>query len=311
MPLVSPFETSFGREVHREAILTSVHCDGVAGWGECVASATPGYSYETIQTAWHALSDFLGPDLLTSPIEHPSDCPDRWGAVRGHPMAKAGLEAAVWDLHGRIRGTPLKDALGGEKRTIPSGISLGIQSSSDALIDRIEEAIASGYQRVKLKIKPGWDVEVLESVRHRFPDVPLMVDANAAYSPTDAASLTSLDEFGLIMIEQPYAEDDLLDHARLQRELATPICLDESLASVHAVEQALELNSCRIVNVKPGRVGGLTNAQRVHDLCRDQDVPAACWRPASGARTTSRWRPFPASRCRMTFRPVPDIIDKI
>ena len=276
MPLVSPFETSFGREVHRQAILTSVHSEGEVGWGECVASAAPGYSYETVQTAWHALSDFLVPELLSTSFEHPSECPDRWANVRGHPMAKAGLEAALWDLHGRLNGISLRSALGGDKRAVPSGISLGIQSSVDALIDRVDEALNGGYRRVKLKVKPGWDVEVLERVRQRFPEADLMVDANAAYAPTHMETLTRLDGFGLRMIEQPYAEDDLLEHARLQRELTTPICLDESAASVHAVEQALDLGSCRIVNVKPGRVGGLTNARRIHDLCRGRDVPVWC-----------------------------------
>ena len=277
MPLVSPFETSFGREVDRQAILTTVYADGVAGWGECVASATPGYSYETVRTAWHVLRDFLIPDLLNEEaVDHPTDCPARWATVRGHPMAKASLEAALWDLHGRLNGTSLRDALGGEKRTIPSGISLGIQGSVEGLIERIEEALESGYQRIKLKIKPGWDLEMLGSVRDRFPDSPLMVDANAAYTPADAPMLTSLDAFGLMMIEQPYAEDDLVNHARLQRNMETPICLDEGVTSVHDAEQALELGSCRIVNIKPGRVGGLTNARRIHDLCRDHQVPVWC-----------------------------------
>lgn len=276
MPLVSPFETSFGREVVRQAILTTVYADGVAGWGECVASATPGYSYETVRTAWHVLSDFLVPELLDGAIDHPFECPGRWAAVRGHPMAKASLEAALWDLHGRLNDVSLSDALGGEKRAIPSGISLGIQDSVQTLIDRIEEAIDGGYQRIKLKIKPGWDLEMLGTVRDRFPDSPLMVDANAAYTSTDAAMLTSLDEFDLMMIEQPYAEDDLVDHARLQGKMKTPICLDESVTSVHDAEQALELNSGRIVNVKPGRVGGLTNARRIHDLCGHHDIPLWC-----------------------------------
>ena len=276
MPLVRPFETSFGREVDRRAILTTVHADGVAGWGECVAGAAPGYSYETVRTAWHVLSDFLAPTLLNAPIDHPTDCPERWAAVRGHPMAKASLEAALWDLHGRLNDTSLRDALGGEKRTIPSGISLGIQESVDALIERIEETLGLGYQRIKLKIKPGWDVEMLRRVRDRFPDTPLMVDANAAYTSADAAMLTSLDEFDLMMIEQPFQEDDLLDHARLQDTMATPICLDESVTTVHDAEQALDLNSCRIVNIKAGRVGGLTNARRIHDLCRERGVPVWC-----------------------------------
>ena len=276
LPLVRPFETSFGRDVHRQAVLTTVYGGGAVGWGECVASATPGYSAETVQTAWHVLSDFLLPALLETPLEHPSEAPACWAAVRGHPMAKAALEAALWDLYARAHDRSLADLFGGERETVPSGISLGIAPSVDDLLDWIDEALDRGYQRVKLKIKPGWDVDVLETVRSRFSDVDLMVDANAAYTPDDIDRLRRLDDLGLMMIEQPYAGDDLLDHARLQRELATPICLDESLASVHAVEQALDLDSCRIVNLKQGRVGGLTNARRVHDLCRDQDVPLWC-----------------------------------
>lgn len=276
MPLVAPFETSFGREVVREAILTTVHGEGLMGWGECVASATPGYSYETVRTAWHALTDFLIPELLDAPIDHPSVCPERWASVRGHPMAKAALEAAVWDLFGRLNGRPLKDALGGVHWKISSGISLGIASSVDELIEQVGVAIDGGYRRVKLKIKPGWDVDVLQSVRARFPDVDLMVDANAAYTRDDVDVFRQLDGVGLTMIEQPFQGDDLLEHARLQRELATPICLDESLSSVHAAAQALDLGSCRIVNIKPGRVGGLTNARRIHDLCRERDVPVWC-----------------------------------
>ncbi|MFB6285123.1 MAG: o-succinylbenzoate synthase [Candidatus Bipolaricaulia bacterium] len=276
MPLVSPFETSFGRELNRQAILTSVESEGAIGWGECVASASPGYSYETVQTAWHVLRDFLVPQLLSHPLDQPSDGPDRWAAVRGHPMAKASLEAAVWDAYARLHGVSLKETLGGEASRIPSGISLGIQPSVDALLDRIDEAIQANYRRVKLKIKPGWDVEMLERVRQRFPELDLMVDANAAYASTDQQRLRALDAFGLMMIEQPYAEDDLVEHSRLQDVVSTPICLDESLSSPHGVQQALELDSCRIVNVKPGRVGGLTNARRIHDLCHERGVPVWC-----------------------------------
>lgn len=277
MELVEPFETSFGREAVRPAILISVYSNGSVGWGECVAGTGPWYSCETTRTAWHVLRDFLVPSLLgDEPLSHPEDLPGRWARVRGHPMAKAGLEAAVWDLYAQLEEIPLSRALGGTRDRVESGISIGIQPDISTLLERIAAALERGYRRVKLKIKPGWDAPVIEAVREHYGSVPLMVDANAAYTLDDAPLFKRLDAYGLMMIEQPFHHHDLVDHATLQREIATPICLDESVKSPEYARQALQLASCRIINIKPGRVGGLSNAKHIHNLCRERDVPVWC-----------------------------------
>jgi o-succinylbenzoate synthase len=273
LPLVAFFETSFGRISDRTFILVSVDGDGVGGVGECVADVDPYYSAETTVTAWHAIRDFLAPLVLGRRFAHPNDIFPALARVRGHHMAKAAVEMAAWDLAARQQGVPLARLLGGTRREIVSGVSIGIQDSVDQLLDTIARELAAGYRRIKIKIKPGWDLSIVEAVRGRFGDVALMVDANAAYTLDDGARLAGLDRFALMMIEQPLDYDDIRDHAALQRALATPICLDESIHSVRAGEEALDAGACRIINIKPGRVGGHGQSIRLHDLCASRGVP--------------------------------------
>jgi len=273
LPLVRPFETSFGRVASRTIVLVTVRGDGLEGWGESVADADPLYSGETVDTVWRAIERYLAPRLLAAPIADARDLGERFRAVRGHHMAKAAVEMAVWDLQARRDGRPLSALLGGVRAAVPSGVSIGIEASVDALLERIAIERAAGYQRVKIKIKPGWDVGVVERVRGRFgDDLPLMVDANAAYQPADAA-LEALDAQGLLMIEQPLAEDDLVEHAALQRRLRTPICLDESVDTPADMAAAVALGACRIVNIKPGRLGGHAASIAVHDRCVAAGIP--------------------------------------
>lgn len=276
LPLVHPFETSFGREEVRQTIVVAVRSQGLTGWGEAATSAGPWYEYETVGTCWHVLCDFLGPLVKGQEVATPQGAARLMAPVRGHNLAKMGLEAAVWDLLGQAGGRSVAEMLGGSRERVPVGVSIGVQDSVPALLDRVAGFWAQGYSRVKIKIRPGWDVDVVGQVRERFPDVPLMADANSAYTLADAQRLAVLDEFDLTMIEQPLAHDDLVDHAILQRQLRTPICLDESVPSLAAARAALALGSGRIVNIKPGRVGGLTVAQAIHDLCRVQGVPVWC-----------------------------------
>ncbi len=273
LPLVHFFETSFGRVHDRQFLLVTVTGDGVSGHGECVAESDPYYSAETTETAWHVITSFLAPRVLGVAFDHPRDVFPAFRAVRGHHMAKAAVEMAAWDLYARQRGEPLSAVIGGRRPAIESGVSVGIQDSLEQLTDRIAGELAAGYRRIKIKIKPGWDVGAVERVRGRFGDVPLMVDANAAYRLADAAHLASLDPFRLMMIEQPLDYDDLHDHAALQREIRTPICLDESIHSVRAARDAIALGACRIINIKPGRVGGLAESIRLHDLCVAHGIP--------------------------------------
>ena len=273
LPLVRPFETSFGRVASRTIVLVTVRGDGLEGWGESVADADPLYSGETADTVWRAIERYLAPRLLAAPIADARDLGERFRAVRGHHMAKAAVEMAVWDLQARRDGRPLSALLGGVRAAVPSGVSIGIEASVDALLERIAIERAAGYQRVKIKIKPGWDVGVVERVRARFgDDLPLMVDANAAYQPADAA-LEALDAQGLLMIEQPLAEDDLVEHAALQRRLRTPICLDETVDTPADMAAAVALGACRIVNIKPGRLGGHAASIAVHDRCVAAGIP--------------------------------------
>ena len=276
MPLVHPFETSFGREEVRDTIIVSVHSAGLTGWGEAATSTGPWYEYETVQTCWHVLNDFLGPCLFGQDISDASSAVRLMAPVRGHNIAKMGLEAAVWDLLGQARGVPVAELLGGTRDRVAVGVSIGVQESVPELIDRIEAFAELGYSRVKIKIRPGWDVDVVRRVRERFPLLPLMVDANSAYTLADADRLGSLDGYGLLMIEQPLAYDDLVEHAELQRRLRTPICLDESVPSPAAARAALALGSGRIINIKPGRVGGLVAAGEIHDMCVGQGIPVWC-----------------------------------
>lgn len=273
LPLVHFFETSFGRSYDRTFLLVTVHGDGLTGWGECVAEQNPYYSSETTGTAWHVLADFLVPLVLRGELAHPRDVFPALARVRGHLMAKAAIEMAAWDLFARQQGLPLWALLGGSGRPVASGVSIGIQDSLDALVERVGAERAAGYRRIKIKIKPGWDLDAVASVREAHGEIPLMVDANAAYTLEDAAHLAALDAHGLLMIEQPLDYDDILDHAALQGQLRTAICLDESITSVRIAELALQAGACRIVNIKPGRVGGYREAIRLHDLCASRGVP--------------------------------------
>ncbi|MBC7097594.1 o-succinylbenzoate synthase [Candidatus Bipolaricaulota bacterium] len=276
LPLVHPFRTSFGEERVRRALLVSLEGEGGIGWGECVAGAGPWYSYETVDTALAVIKEAFVPLLRGRRLSHPSDLPRVLAPVRGHPMAKAALEAALWDLHARREGKPLWRIIGGVRDRIPVGVSIGIQDDIPSLLDRVAGFVEQGYRRVKLKVRPGWDIQVLEAVRERFPELPLSVDANCAYTLEDADHLRGFDRFGLMMVEQPLGYDDLLGHARLAGTLETPICLDESISSPHRAWEALELSACRIINVKQGRVGGLSAALKVHGLAQARGVPLWC-----------------------------------
>nr|BAL54805.1 O-succinylbenzoate synthase [uncultured Acetothermia bacterium]BAL59885.1 O-succinylbenzoate synthase [Candidatus Acetothermum autotrophicum] len=276
MELVEPFETSGWRETVRPCIIVALHSDGLTGYGECVAGAGPWYSYETVETAWHIFKDFLIPVVLGKDFSSAEELQAQLKPIRGHPMAKAGLEAAFWDLLAQAQGVSLATLLGGTKDRIESGISIGIQKDIPTLLRVIAQRRAQGYQRIKLKIKPGWDIEVLRAVREHFPDIKLMADANAAYTIADLPCLKQLDGFGLLMLEQPLDYDDLIDHAALQRELQTPICLDESIKTPDDARKALDIGACQIINIKPGRVGGLLNAKKIHDLCFSRGVPVWC-----------------------------------
>jgi O-succinylbenzoate synthase len=276
LPLAEPFETSFGRVESRLIFLVRLFAEGTFGWGEVVAMESPSYSYETVGTARHVIRDYLAPALLDGPLKSLADLAGRFGAVRGHPMARAGLELAYVDLVARLRGESLARVLGGSFDQVAVGVSLGIQAAIPALLERVDRHLALGYQRIKLKIKPGWDLDVVGEVRRLHPDILLSVDANAAYTLEDLEHLRRLDEHGLLMIEQPLDFDDLVDHASLQKELKTPLCLDESLNSLRRTRQALALRSCRIVNMKVGRVGGYSQALPIHELCHERGVPVWC-----------------------------------
>jgi o-succinylbenzoate synthase len=273
MRLQQPFETSFGVEQDRDCILVRVEGDGAVGWGECVASMGPWYSYETTDTAWHILTSFLIPIVIRSTQLTPESVPALFQPVRGHNMAKAGLEMALWDLDARQHNIALSKRLGGERDRVPVGVSVGIQPSLEQLVDQVRSFVQQGYGRIKIKIKPGWDVEVAQTLRRTFPDLPIQVDANSAYRLKDAAVFEAMDDLGLLLIEQPLAHDDIYEHHKLQQRLATPICLDESIHSVADAAAALELGSCRNINIKPGRVGGHAASRQIHDLCLSRQVP--------------------------------------
>jgi O-succinylbenzoate synthase len=276
LPLNEPFETSFGSIDSRLIFLVTVEANGLTGWGEVVAAEAPRYSYETVGTAWHVIRDYLAPAILSRPVAHPGDLATRFATLRGHNMAKAGLELAYMDLLARTQRQSLSELIRGERARIAVGVSLGIQPTLDRLLERVDRYLALGYQRIKLKIKPGWDIDVVREVRRGHRDILLSVDANSAYTIADQDHLRALDEFGLLMIEQPLDHDDLIDHAKLQSELTTPICLDESITSVRRAEQALELRSCGIINIKIGRVGGYSQALAIHDLCFSRGIPVWC-----------------------------------
>ena len=270
LPLVRFFETSFGRIHDRSFLLVTVEDEGMTGVGECVAEATPYYSPETTRTAWHVIAEFIAPLVFGRVFSHPGDIFDGLARIRGHHMAKAAVEMAAWDLFARQQHRSLAEVLGGSPeiiaRGIESGVSIGIQNSLDELCDRVAVELAAGYRRIKIKIKPGWDVDAVRIVRERFGAIPLMVDANAAYEPDDAAHLAELDRYSLMMIEQPLSYDDIAEHARLQQQIETPICLDESLHTPRLAEAAILSGACRIINIKPGRVGGHGQGRQMHDV---------------------------------------------
>jgi O-succinylbenzoate synthase len=273
LPLVHFFETSFGRIYDKHFIVVRADGEGATGYGECVAEQDPYYSAETNRTAWHIIEDFIAPRVLGADFLHPRDVFPALKAIRGHNMAKAAVEMAAWDLYARQRGEPLSRALGGTRDRIASGVSIGIQDSLDDLAAAVERELAAGYRRIKIKIKPGWDLDAVDAVRARFGSIPLMVDANAAYTLADAEHLAKLDAFNLMMIEQPLDYDDIADHAVLQRRLKTPICLDESIKTVNLARDAIARGACRIINIKPGRVGGFGESIRLHDLCAAHGIP--------------------------------------
>ena len=276
MPLVAPFETSFGVTSDRECLLVSIQSEGLTGWGECAVDRDPGYCYETTGTAWHILKDFIAPSLLGAYVSDAVDFQRRVESIRGHNLAKAGMEMALWDLNGKRLGKSLCEMLGGQRARVPVGVSVGLQVSPEALVERVGKYLAAGYGRIKIKIKPGRDVGDTEAVRRAFPHIPLQVDANSAYTLETCQGLRSLDMLKLLLIEQPLNQDDLWNHAKLQKQFHTPICLDESILSLMQARSALEMEACRIINIKPGRVGGLSQAVAIHDLCRAQGVPVWC-----------------------------------
>lgn len=277
LPLVHFFETSFGRTTERRIPLIRVmDGDGAEGWGECTAGEEPFYSEEWTETAWSTMKEFLAPMVLGHEVERAADVYSLMKAVRGHRMAKGAIEAACWDLEAKRVGVPLWKHVGGVREEIPCGVSIGIQDSPEVLLEKIAKELSDGYQRIKIKIKPGWDLKIIEDVRARFPEILLMGDANSAYTLDDAPLFRALDEFNLMMIEQPLAHDDILDHARLQQQIRTAVCLDESIHTSADARHAIDAGACRIINVKLGRVGGHTEAKRVERVCRERNIPVWC-----------------------------------
>ena len=276
MPLVAPFETSFGRETVRECIIIELRAEGLTGYGECVASREPGYNYETTGTAWHVLKDFIAPLILGQDVKDADDFQARVERIRGHHLAKAGVEMALWDLLGKRDGKSLREMFGGTREKVEVGVSIGIQESAFALVRTVASYLDQGYRRVKIKIKPGREVEETVAVRKANPELRLQVDANSAYTLESAQALKAIDDLDLLLIEQPLFDDDIWDHRKLQAEFKTPICLDESVVSPRHARYALEMGACKIINVKPARVGGLSQAIAIHDYCRGQNAPVWC-----------------------------------
>lgn len=273
MVLVSPFVTSMGTEYDEEHIIVRVDGEGVTGWGESVAEGTPFYSYETVLTAWHILRDFLIPSVLGKELCGINEAIELYARVRGHMMAKAGLEAALWDAFAKSKEMSLSKMLGGTKTKVDVGVSIGIQSTEQVLINKVESYIREGYKRIKIKIAPGNDIQFVAALRRKFPDLLLQVDANSAYTLDDIDLFRKMDDYNLILIEQPLGYEDIYDHSKLQREIKTPVCLDESIHSLDDTRAAIELDSCRIINIKPGRVGGFTESKLIHDYCASKNIP--------------------------------------
>ena len=277
LPLIHFFETSFGRTTERRILLIRVtDKDGTEGWGECTAGEGPFYSEEWVETAWPTIKTFLAPMVIGKEISGAAKTWALMKSVRGHRMAKATIENACWDLEAKRLGLPLWKHLGGTHKEISCGVSIGIQDTPQALLEKIEGELAAGYQRIKIKIKPGWDVKIIAQVREKFPDIRLMADANSAYTLADAALFQELDHYKLMMVEQPLAHDDLFDHAELQRQIKTPVCLDESIRSSEDAKHAIQLAAGRIINLKLGRVGGHAQAQKVERVCRENNIPVWC-----------------------------------
>lgn len=277
IPLVHFFETSFGRTSERRIILIRVEdSDGAEGWGEVACGETPSYSDEWTDSAWVTLEKILAPMVVGKTFEKAADVWDVFTKVRGHRMSKAAIETACWDLEAKKLGVPLWRHIGGTQNEIECGVSIGIQDSVEQLFEKIQTELDAGYRRIKIKIKPGWDYDVIRQVREHFGDIPLMGDANSAYMLNDIELFKRMDEFGLMMFEQPLAHDDMLDHAKLQREIKTPICLDESIKSPDDARKAIELGACRIINVKLGRIGGFSQAKQIEEICRNANIPVWC-----------------------------------
>jgi o-succinylbenzoate synthase len=276
MRLKSPFETSFGTVQNRRILLVEVLADGVSGWGEVTASETPGYNAETTDTAWHIISNFVGPLLPGRSFASASEFPELIGHIRGHEMAKSGVENALWDAEARLAGLPLSRLLGGGKQEIDCGVSLGIRETPQSLVARVEQELRNGYRRIKLKIKPGKDYDFVKAVRSEFPKILLSVDANSAYRLEDAEHLAAFDDFDLLMMEQPLDWDDIYAHKKLQSLIKSPICLDECIHNTRHALAAIELNACRIINIKVGRVGGHTEARLLQRTCKERGIPVWC-----------------------------------
>lgn len=276
MPLVSPFETSFGRETDRECVIVEIRSEGLTGYGECVATRDPGYNYETTGTSMHILKDFVAPLILGQDVKDALEFQERVSGIRGHQLAKAGAEMALWDLIGKREGKSLKQLFGGVRDKVEVGVSIGIQASPKKLVETAKDYVDQGYARVKIKIKPGRDVEDAQAVRAAFPNLRLQVDANSAYSMDDTDHLKPLDDLNLLLIEQPLFEDDIWDHHKFQAKFKTPVCLDESIVSPRHARYAIEMNACKIINIKAGRLGGLSQGVMVHDLCQQNNMPVWC-----------------------------------
>lgn len=274
--LLSPFQTSFGTQTQRRILLVEVNVDGVTGWGEVVAGEDPFYSYETVETSWHMLRDFIWPTLKEKDFQSAAEVSGVLEPIRGHNMAKAGIESAMWDAEAKIRGVSLSKLLGGTFTEIACGVSIGIQPTIEKLIEKVEKELNAGYQRIKIKIAPGWEVEPVKALRERWPRILLMVDANSAFTLQDAPLLKRLDEYYLMMIEQPLSWDDIYSHVALQKRLLTPICLDEAIHSYSNAAAAIELGACKIINVKMGRVGGLEVSRKIQELCKSKGIPVWC-----------------------------------
>lgn len=275
-PYLAPFETSFGSLADKPALIVKLFSDGLVGYGECTALPAPVYNAETIYTCLYMIKNFIIPKIIKENIDGPQDLMERLAFIRGNRIAIAAVEMALWDLMAQVQNRQLKNLLGGTQQEIKAGVSLGIQDSVRTLLDKIDTHIKLGYHKIKIKIKPGWDVDVVKEVRRAFPTVPLMADANSAYTLADIDKFKAMDEYGLIMVEQPLGEDDIIDHATLQKAIKTPVCLDESINTCEDARKAIELGSCQIINIKPSRVGGLLESVKIHDLCQKNGIPVWC-----------------------------------